>query len=150
MKRIVLFLLLGAMAVGCKSNKRVVAPPFEEEETVVAAPAVKPTAKAKEQTAQTGQPIVTKEEKVMLTHGEEMKKYNVIVGSFGDVNNAIRLRNRLVGEGYKSIIMKNENNMHRVSIASFDTETPARTELSRVRTEMPEFSDAWLLIVKEL
>ena len=47
-----------------------------------------------------GKPVVSKEEKVTMTHGDVMKKYNVIVGSFSNEDNAIRLRNRLIGEGY--------------------------------------------------
>ena len=151
MRLLVLFVFLGVIASGCRSYKRVVAPPFEEEleveevsskQTGITRNTV-PTA-----TKTTSAPVVSREETVTLTHGDEMKKYNVIVGSFGNVDNAVRLRMRLINDGYKSVIMKNENNMHRVSISGFDSESAARTELARVRAEMPEFADAWLLIVK--
>lgn len=149
MKIIVPVMLLAWLAVGCGSSKRVYAPPFEEEEatTVVAnessnAQTHIPTQKAEEK------PVVTREEKVTMTHGDEMKRYNIIVGSFSNEDNAVKLRARLVGEGYHSIIMLNEKGMRRVSIAGFDDETPARAELLKIREQRPEFADAWLLISK--
>ena len=73
----------------------------------------------------------------------------MIVGSFANVDNALKLREKLNGMGYTSIIMKNDAGMSRVSIAGFDEEAPARTELMKVRERFPEFADAWLLISKK-
>lgn len=84
-----------------------------------------------------------------MTHGDVLKLYNVIVGSFANETNAINLRNKLNGMGYTSIIMRNENGMNRVSIAGFDEEAPARAELLRIREQYPEYADAWLLISKK-
>lgn len=145
MNRIVLFILMTLVVASCASNKRIVAPPFEKEEAVTAPNT--PARTIREENLPE-KPVVSKEEKVTLTHGDTMKKYNVIVGSFQSVDNALKLRNRLKSEGYNSIIMKNESGMYRVSIASFDEEVPARNELARVRATDLEFSDAWLLIVK--
>ena len=135
--------------MGCGSSKRVYAPPFEEEATTTVA--TTGTAAAQTQTAAQRpeeRPVVTREEKVTMTHGDEMKRYNIIVGSFANEDNAVKLRARLVGEGYHSIIMLNEKGMRRVSIAGFDEEAPARAELLRIREQRPEFADAWLLISK--
>ena len=149
MKIIVPVMLLAGLAVGCGSSKRVYAPPFEEETATTVA--TTGTAAAQTQTAAQRpeeRPVVTREEKVTMTHGDEMKRYNIIVGSFANEDNAVKLRARLVGEGYHSIIMLNEKGMRRVSIAGFDEETPARAELLRIREQRPEFADAWLLISK--
>ena len=147
MKSIVLIIMLAVIAASCGTNKKVYAPPFEEEEDVVIEQTV-PTTQTQEKKTN-GKPVVSKEEKVTMTHGDVMKKYNVIVGSFSNEDNAIRLRNHLIGEGYNNIIMKNDAGMNRVSIAGFDEEAPARAELIRVRERYPEFSDAWLLITKD-
>ena len=151
MKIIVSVILLAFIAISCGTNKKVYAPPFEEGEETEAV-VVKENAQATTQTTQKTEntkPVVSREEKVTMTHGDVLKRYNVIVGSFGDQNNAINLRNKLNGMGYTSIIMRNEAGMSRVSIAGFDEEAPARAELLRIREQYPEFADAWLLISKK-
>lgn len=84
-----------------------------------------------------------------MTHGDVLKRYNVIVGSFSNVDNALKLQAKLNGMGYHSIIMKNSAGMSRVSIAGFDEEASAREELLKVREQYLEFADAWLLISKQ-
>ncbi|WP_018336432.1 SPOR domain-containing protein [Butyricimonas synergistica] len=151
MKIIVSVILLAFIAISCGTNKKVYAPPFEEGEETEAV-VVKENAQATTQTTQkmeNTKPVVSREEKVTMTHGDVLKRYNVIVGSFSNETNAINLRNKLNGMGYTSIIMRNENGMNRVSIAGFDEEAPARAELLRVREKYPEYSDAWLLISKK-
>ncbi len=151
MKIIVSVILLAFITVSCGTNKRVYAPPFEEEETenVVVKEDVQATTQTTTTKKENTKPVVSKEEKVTMTHGDVLKRYNVIVGSFGDQNNAINLRNKLNEMGYTSIIMRNEAGMSRVSIAGFDEEAPARAELLRIREQYPEFADAWLLISKK-
>ena len=95
-------------------------------------------------------PVVSREENVTMTHGDVLKRYNVIVGSFSNVDNALKLQAKLNGMGYHSIIMKNSAGMSRVSIAGFDEEASAREELLKVREQYPEFADAWLLISKQI
>ena len=73
----------------------------------------------------------------------------MIVGSFSNEDNALKLQAKLNGMGYHSIIMKNSAGMSRVSIAGFDEEASAREELLKVREQYPEFADAWLLISKQ-
>lgn len=149
MKFIVPVMLLAWLAIGCGSNKRVYAPPFEEDETEAVVTQENTTVQTPPTTqTRPGKSVVTREEKVTMTHGEVMKRYNIIVGSFKNEDNAVNLRSKLVKEGYQSIIMRNEAGMHRVSIAGFDEEAPARAELMNIRENRPEFSDAWLLITK--
>ena len=141
MRIIVSVILLAFITVSCGTNKRVYAPPFEEEETE--------TVVVKENVQTTAQTVVSREENVTMTHGDVLKRYNVIVGSFSNVDNALKLQAKLNGMGYRSIIMKNSAGMSRVSIAGFDEEASAREELLKVREQYPEFADAWLLISKQ-
>lgn len=85
-------------------------------------------------------------ESVKVTHGSDVKSYCIIVGSFGNIDNAVRLREELLKQGNNgAVIMQNEQGMNRVSIASYDSEQDARIRLSEVRNS---FSDAWLLMRK--
>ena len=151
MKIIVSVILLAFITVSCGTNKRVYAPPFEEEETetVVVKENVQTTAQNPTKKTENTKPVVSKEENVTMTHGDVLKRYNVIVGSFSNVDNAVKLQAKLNGMRYHSIIMKNNAGMSRVSIAGFDEEGAAREELLKVREQYPEFADAWLLISKQ-
>ena len=151
MRIIVSVILLAFITVSCGTNKRVYAPPFEEEETetVVVKENVQTTAQNPTKKTENTKPVVSREENVTMTHGDVLKRYNVIVGSFSNVDNALKLRAKLNGMGYHSIIMKNSAGMSRVSIAGFDEEASAREELLKVREQYPEFADAWLLISKQ-
>ena len=151
MKIIVSVILLAFITVSCGTNKRVYAPPFEDEETetVVEKENVQTTAQNPTKKTENTKPVVSREENVTMTHGDVLKRYNVIVGSFSNVDNAVKLQAKLNGMGYHSIIMKNDAGMSRVSIAGFDEEASAREELLKVREQYPEFADAWLLISKQ-
>ena len=151
MKIIVSVILLAFITVSCGTNKRVYAPPFEDEETetVVEKENVQTTAQNPTKKTENTKPVVSKEENVTMTHGDVLKRYNVIVGSFSNVDNAVKLQAKLNGMGYHGIIMKNDAGMSRVSIAGFDEEASAREELLKVREQYPEFADAWLLISKQ-
>ena len=124
MKIIVSVILLAFITVSCGTNKRVYAPPFEDEETetVVEKENVQTTAQNPTKKTENTKPVVSKEENVTMTHGDVLKRYNVIVGSFSNVDNAVKLQAKLNGMGYHSIIMKNDAGMSRVSIAGFDEE----------------------------
>ena len=151
MKIIVSVILLAFITVSCGTNKRVYAPPFEDEETetVVEKENEQTTAQNPTKKPENTKPVVSKEENVTMTHGDVLKRYNVIVGSFSNVDNAVKLQAKLNGMGYHSIIIKNDAGMSRVSIAGFDEEEAAREELLKVREQYPEFADAWLLISKQ-
>lgn len=150
MKIIVSVILLALITVSCGTNKRVYAPPFEDEETeaVVVKENVQTTAQPPKK-AENTKPVVSKEENVTMTHGDVLRRYNVIVGSFANEENAVSLSNKLNKMGYSTTIMRNDIGMSRVSIASFDDESRARAELLRVRERYPEYADAWLLISKK-
>jgi cell division protein FtsN len=148
MKIIVLVILAATLAVSCNSKKKMYASPFEDEAVeVVVEDRVpeRPVQTTQPRTVTQEAPVRVQEERVTLKYGDSMKRYHVIVGSFANEDNAVRLRNRLTAAGYVSIIMMNESNMNRVSIAGFDDELSARDELRRVR---PEYHDAWLLVTR--
>lgn len=91
--------------------------------------------------------VVMRKEEVKVTHGGAAKSYCIIVGSFGDENNAVSFRKQLLDNGFPgTIIMQNKQGMNRVCVASFDGEQKAREELLRIRQSDENFKDTWLLI----
>lgn len=89
-------------------------------------------------------------ESVKLTRGDAMMRYCVIVGSFTYENNADKLRENLIGMGFAgSCIMRNQQGMYRVSAFCSDDLSEARSRQANIRNQYPQFSDAWLLQVKE-
>ena len=153
MKKILYIMVAGALLLtGCKAKKN-----YTSWENVYDSPSATTTTTAPvtvapvttQQSVQmaTIAPVTTaapaRTESVTITHGTA-EKYCIIVGSFGNVDNATRLMENLKNDGFSgSSIMKTANNMNRVSCASFATETEARQKLAEVRAN---YSDAWLLI----
>lgn len=91
-------------------------------------------------------PADVRQEEVTLTQGNEMMRYCVIVGSFIQEQNAVRLRNKLMNMGFLgSSIMQNKQGMFRVSVLCNDHLGIARAKLADIRNLYPQFSDAWLL-----
>lgn len=93
-------------------------------------------------------------EKVVLASGNEgaLKAFSVVCGSYSTKENAEKLRNSLVGEGYSAIVVQNpESGMYRVICASFDTKEEAAASRARFKAAHPRNSDfqkAWLLYNK--
>jgi cell division protein FtsN len=152
-----LVILAAALTASCGSKKKMYADPFRDEgEDVVVVLEERTTTKPVQTTTTTtttqpptqDQPIRVQQEKVTVKYGTSTHRYHVIVGSFANEENAVRLRNKLNGAGYTSIIMLNESNMNRVSIAGFNDEFSAREELKRIRYSFPEYHDAWLLVMQ--
>lgn len=91
-----------------------------------------------------------RQESVKLTQGKDLMRYCVIVGSFVYKQNAVDLRNKLMGYGFfGSSIMQNEEGMYRVSAVCDDTSADAWREVYRIRSQYPQFRDAWMLEVKD-
>lgn len=96
------------------------------------------------------EPEPARPEKVTLTQGKELMSYCIIVGSFSYESNAVRLRNSLIESGFLgSSILRNSEGMYRVSAECEDSHVAAWQEVSRIRSQYPQFHDAWLLEVKE-
>lgn len=89
------------------------------------------------------------EEQVSHMDGAALMQYCVIVGSFMYQQNAIRLRNDLMRQGFLgSSVMRNNEGMYRVSLLCSDNWNYAQRELERIRSRYTRFSDAWLLKTK--
>ena len=71
-------------------------------------------------------------------------QYFLIAGSFKNHENAIRFNDRLVNDGYPSVVLEPENNLFRVALNSFVSKDEAIRALGEVRKN-PARSDAWLL-----
>lgn len=151
MKKILYIMVAGALILtGCKSQKNYTS--WENVyDTPTASTTSAPVTVAPVTTQQNVQMVATtqqstapaRSESVTVTHGTA-EKYCIVVGSFGNIDSATRLMENLKNDGYAgSSIMKNANNMNRVSCASFATESEARQKLAEVRAQ---YSDAWLLI----
>ena len=93
-------------------------------------------------------------EKVVVASGNEnaLKAFSVVCGSFSTKENADKLRDSLVDEGYPAIVVQNpETGMYRVICSSFDTKEEAAVSRAQFKAAHPNNSDfqkAWLLYNK--
>jgi cell division protein FtsN len=85
-------------------------------------------------------------EKVTLIEGDNMHRFNVVIGSFINRTNARSLKERMERQGYLPMIAQNEKGMYRVILVSFNNRSQAVSERNTVKERFfPEFADAWLL-----
>jgi cell division protein FtsN len=88
---------------------------------------------------------VTRAEKFEVVEGQEnvvLKKYHVVIGSFGNKDNALRLQAQMRPQ-YEPILVQNDKGMYRVLLMTYDTYNEAKTKIAEVRSQFP---DAWVLI----
>ena len=88
---------------------------------------------------------VTRAEKFEVVEGQEnvvLKKYHVVIGSFGNKDNALRLQAQMRPQ-YEPILVQNDRGMYRVLLMTYDTYNEAKTKIAEVRSQFP---DAWVLI----
>lgn len=71
-----------------------------------------------------------------------LKKYHVVIGSFGNKDNALRLQAQMRPQ-YNPIIVRNDKGMYRVLLMTYDTYKEAKTKIAGIRDQFP---DAWVLI----
>ena len=84
-----------------------------------------------------------RQERLTVMNGGTLQAFNVVCGSFSNVDNANNLRNTLVGKGYSAQVAQNpETGMYRVIAASFDDRASAVQSRDQLRGTYP---DAWLL-----
>jgi cell division protein FtsN len=138
--RLALIALLAAFLVlpSCKSKQMTVAEPPQPVE-VVEEPQPEPEVIAE---------IPARTERFTFERPEEQTahEYFVIVGSYSLIENANRARTILTNQGFTPIILKSETGMNRVCVNSYTNESEARVRVHQVRTNFPEYHDAWLLI----
>lgn len=98
---------------------------------------------------QTTPPAPVRRERVSAYDGENaslLKRYSVVIGSFQNPTNARNLKERMVQAGYRAVLAKNESNMLRVIVASFDSREEAAASRDAIKSRFaPQFKDAWLL-----
>ena len=96
-------------------------------------------------------PIAMRKEQVTFTQqedksGNESNTFFVILGSFGQLDNAKNYRETLLDEGFTPIILHSETGYYRVCVNSFKNEKEARSRVTQLRQAFPKYSDVWLLI----
>lgn len=96
-------------------------------------------------------PIAIRKEQITFTQqedrtGNESNTYFVIIGSFGQLDNAKNYRETLLDEGFTPIILHSETGFYRVCVNSFKSENEARNRVTKLRQAFPKYSDVWLLI----
>lgn len=144
MKNLNLMLLVLAVSLaGCKTQKIAPKPQPVAQETAAPSKAVTP---------KTGS-VSSKEERFSAASGETAdygsNRFFVIMGSFSVLENAKRLKETLISEGFKPGILVNESGMYRVLGNSYSDESDARARIAEVRAKFPKYSDIWLLIRKQ-
>lgn len=145
--RLVLVTFITVSLLSCKSKQLV----SEIKGANVPATVEAVSQPAINQVKTTTQPEVTRSESFKLAAGETnsasmSKKYHVQVGAFGNHDNAINLRTKLVNEGNNAMVVENENGMLRVIISSYDEYAEARAKIDQIRGTYP---DAWVLVQKK-
>lgn len=69
--------------------------------------------------------------------------YFIIIGSFQEKENALKLMRKLQSQSYKAVILKSENGNFRVGLDGYDSETSAKSHLEQIRSELNP--SAWVL-----
>ena len=100
-------------------------------------PAPAPVVEEKEVTRAEKFEVIEEQKDVVV-----LKKYHVVIGSFGNKDNALRLQTQMKPQ-YEPIIVRNEKGMYRVLLMTYDTYKEAKTKISEVKDQFP---DAWVLI----
>lgn len=96
-------------------------------------------------------PIAVRKEQVSFTDQNDQtanaaNTYFVILGSFGQLDNAKNARTQMMGEGFTPIILHSETGYYRVCVNSYESENEARSRVSQIRQTFPKYADVWLLI----
>lgn len=157
MKKIVLIPVIVAFAfTACKTTKQPAQsqytsdPATETKVFSVPAPVTETETQNVKKVAEE-KPIAMRKEQVTFTKqedrtGNENNTYFVIIGSFGQLDNAKNYRETLLNEGFTPIILHSETGYYRVCVDSFKDETEARSRVAKLRQAFPKYSDVWLLI----
>ncbi len=155
MKRIIfLFTIVVFAFTACKTTKQPAQSQYTTDPTtkpkVFSVPATGTEMQNVEKVAEE-KPIAIRKEQVTFTQQEdrssnESNTYFVIIGSFGQLDNAKNYRETLLDEGFTPIILHSETGYYRVCVDSFKSENEARSRVTQLRQAFPKYSDVWLLI----
>ena len=152
MKRIIFFVIVAAIGLSsCKSSKKQPAVQYTP-------PSAQPKVFTVPETTETAKPVEADDKSVSLRKesvtftdaadksGNEANTYFVILGSFGQLDNAKNFRETLLNEGFAPIILHSETGYYRVCVNSYKGETEARGRVREIRQGFPKYADLWLLI----
>uniref|UniRef100_UPI0032166324 SPOR domain-containing protein n=1 Tax=uncultured Draconibacterium sp. TaxID=1573823 RepID=UPI0032166324 len=158
MNRIVLILIAMVLVVSsCKTIKQPAQSEYTSDPTtetkVFTVPTTTATTETKAEPAPVldEKPIAIRKEQVSFTNQSEQtanadNTFFVIIGSFGQLDNAKNYRTTLLEEGFTPIILHSETGYYRVCVNSYKSESEARSRVSQIRQAFPKYSDVWLLI----
>ena len=147
-------LIIGAVLSlsACKTSQSAYKEAYEK---AISADEVKPVVEEPVSTVQATaaedvENVSVREEKVSVVSGDqELKAYSIVCGSFSLKANADALRDRLVSDGYKAVVVVNEaGKTYRVVCATFNTKEEAVAERSKFKARYPDnqdFQAAWIL-----
>ena len=127
----------------CKSKESAYKSVYDkaQQRDVILAPTPAPTPK---QTPPTN--VVVQKERVTTIEGSGLKRYSIVVGSFINKTNASSLKEIMQEQGYKAILVQNQQEMYRVIVASFDDRASAASARDTLKYQYhPDFQDAWIL-----
>jgi len=151
MKRIMFFAILFVMALSsCKTSKK-------QPEVQYTPPTTQPKVFTVPETTEAAKPAVAdnsvslRKESVTFTEAadktnNESNTYFVILGSFGQLDNAKKFRETLLNEGFSPIILHSETGFYRVCVNSYKSESEARSRVTEIRGAFAKYADLWLLI----
>lgn len=149
MKKIMFFVFLAVMALSaCKSTKK-------QPQVQYTPPEAQPKVFTVPETTEAAKPVAAektdKKESFTFTEaadktGNEANSFFVILGSFGQLDNAKNFRETLLNEGFSPIILHSETGFYRVCVNSYKSEAEARRRVTEIRQAFPKYSDLWLLI----
>jgi len=156
MRRIFFITVIAVLALAsCKTTKQPAQSPYTTDQTsqpkVFSVPTSNETTVKEEPKVADVSPIAIRKEQVTFTQQEdrsqnETNTFFVIIGSFGQLENAKNYRETLIGEGFTPIILHSETGYYRVCINSYKNEQEARTRIAQVRQAYQKYSDIWLLV----
>lgn len=159
MNRLILFVVvLGLAFTACKSKKELAQSPYTTDPsaqpkvfTVPASNTQAQPAPREEPAPTVKEPVSMRKEQVSFTTQEdkaqnESNNFFVILGSFGELNNAKNFRETLLNRGFTPIILHSETGYYRVCVNSYQNESEARNRVAQIRNTYPEYKDSWLLI----
>jgi len=143
-------IVISVAFTACKSSKKKpevkYVPPSEQPKVFTVPETTEPAKPA------TTEPAVSmRKEQVTFTDaadksGNESNTYFVILGSFGQLDNAKNFRETLLNEGFTPIILHSETGYYRVCVNSYKSEAEARSRVKEVRNAFSKYADLWLLI----
>ncbi|MCY1720800.1 SPOR domain-containing protein [Prolixibacteraceae bacterium Z1-6] len=156
MNRIILLLTAMVFIVSsCKTMKQPAQSEYTSDPTtetkVFTVPGTATETKAEPAPVVDEKPIAVRKEQVSFTNQSEQtanadNTFFVIIGSFGQLDNAKNYRATLLEEGFTPIILHSETGYYRVCVNSYKKESEARSRVSQIRQGFPKYSDVWLLI----